>query len=63
LRIYEVLVRVVRTFYQGERMDPGRHTVEWDTRDSGGRLTSAGVYFLRLETADAAETVKIVVVR
>lgn len=41
----------------------GRHSVDWDTRDSNGRMVPAGVYFYRVQGAGASATQKMTVVR
>ncbi|MFH1843360.1 MAG: DUF5050 domain-containing protein [bacterium] len=41
----------------------GRHTVEWDGRDAAGRATPSGVYFMCVETEQARESVKMVLLK
>jgi hypothetical protein len=46
-----------------ERLPAGPARVEWDGRDSSGRALPSGLYFLRLEGKEFAETAKITVLR
>ena len=41
----------------------GRHTLQWESRNTGGRALSSGVYVLRLEVGGEVATRKIVVQR
>lgn len=43
--------------------NPGSATWTWDARDRAGRALDAGVYFLRLENANATVTRRVVVAR
>jgi hypothetical protein len=49
--VYDLHGRVVRTLHTGV-LEAGRHRVEWDGRDGAGDPAAAGVYLLRLQTAD-----------
>jgi hypothetical protein len=60
--VYDLAGRRVRTLVEGEAT-PGRHVLKWDGRDSSGLQAAAGVYFLRLETADKKESKKITLLR
>jgi hypothetical protein len=62
LRVFDVTGRLVRVLRDGP-MDPGRHTVGWDGRDSHGRAVAAGVYFYRFDAEDFRETRRVVRVR
>ncbi len=53
LRLYDTRGRLQRNLATGE-FAAGRHTVEWDGRDDGGRECASGVYLLRLEREGAA---------
>lgn len=44
-------------------VDEGRHTLSWPARDAAGQRVAAGVYWLRLDTADAHIARKCVVLR
>jgi len=41
----------------------GSHSVEWDGRNSAGHAVSSGTYFVRMETAEIVESLKIMLVR
>jgi hypothetical protein len=62
LEVVEVSGRRVRLLLD-ERRPAGRHRVEWDGRDQGGRPVANGVYFLRLTTGGERLTQKAVKVR
>jgi hypothetical protein len=47
----------------GKAFGAGRHTVNWDGRDSEGRPAPSGIYLLRLESGPSRVTVKIACVR
>jgi hypothetical protein len=48
LRVYDASGRLVRTLLDSY-LAAGRHVVDWDGRDDGGRSAASGVYFLRLQ--------------
>jgi hypothetical protein len=60
--VFDLQGRKVKTLAEGER-PAGRHTLTWDGRDAGGRKVAAGVYFVRLETAQVTETRKLTLLR
>jgi len=62
LSILDATGRVVRS-YDGLGMAAGRHSLNWDLKDSNGRKMAPGVYAYRLETGKAALTGKITVVK
>jgi len=47
----------------GDFLPAGEHTMEWNGRDGMGRSAASGVYFLRVRTASANETLKLVLLR
>ena len=49
--VYDVLVRQVQSVARGVWMDAGPQSLRWDGRAASGARVSAGVYFVRLETA------------
>ncbi|UCG92577.1 MAG: T9SS type A sorting domain-containing protein [candidate division WOR-3 bacterium] len=62
LRIYDASGRVVRTLVN--KLEPaGAKTLFWDGRDDIERKVADGVYFLRLEAEDKADTRKMIFVR
>jgi hypothetical protein len=62
IRIYDVSGRIVTTLLD-ENRPPGRHTIEWDGRGSGGVRLSSGVYFYRLEAGGGVETRRMVMLK
>ncbi|NNE43526.1 MAG: T9SS type A sorting domain-containing protein, partial [Gemmatimonadetes bacterium] len=62
LDVFDVSGRRVRTVWSGP-LGPGRHDLQWDGRDAGGRRVAAGVYFYRLRTDDGVRTRKGVLLR
>ena len=63
LQLFDLNGREIRRFYRKFLMEPGVYTVDWGGTDGYGLPLPSGVYFLRLETPDIKETVKVVVVR
>ena len=63
LVVYSAAGRAVRTITAGEALAAGRHERTWDGRDEHGGIVSAGVYFARLRAGDAAETVRLVLLK
>jgi hypothetical protein len=59
LRVYDVAGRLVRTLVD-EPLDGGAHAIRWDGRTDPGEQAAAGVYFLRLETAEGTAHRKVV---
>jgi len=41
----------------------GRHSIEWDGRDSAGRVVASGTYMVRMTTDDQVDSRKITLVR
>lgn len=62
LKVYDVAGREVATLLNGEQV-AGVRTVRWDGTNRGGGEVAAGLYFVRLETADVKLLRKIVLVR
>ncbi len=62
LRVYDVTGRTVRTLQNGFQK-PGAYSVNWDSKDSRGRLVPHGVYFYRLDTPGFRDVKKAVVAR
>lgn len=61
-RVYDATGRRVVTLVSGI-LAAGSHTIEWDGRDGEGRAAASGVYFLRVRTTPAEETMKLVLLR
>jgi len=46
-----------------ESLAPGRHQAVWDGRDRNGRMSAAGVYFVRVAQAGRSLTEKMVLAK
>ena len=62
ISVYDLQGRRIATLVDGAA-PAGRHTVQWDGRDSTGRRSVAGIYFVRLETPSGHETRKVTLMR
>jgi Right handed beta helix region len=62
LAIYDVAGRLVRRLVN-EPMIRGSHEMIWEGDDSGSRPVAAGVYFLRLKTADTVSRQRITLIK
>jgi len=62
LGVYDVNGRLVRMLRQG-MTTAGTHSIEWDGRDPSGRRAPAGVYFVRLDTAQNQLRAKLIKLR
>ena len=60
--LYDVKGRRLRRLVEGD-LDAGYHAVTWDGRDESGHKVSSGIYFLRMETAGTARSLKVTVTR
>lgn len=63
LSVYDVLGREVRTLARGRAFEAGRWNLSWDGRRNDGGTAGAGVYFVRMRTAQGASTLPIVRIR
>jgi hypothetical protein len=63
LEIYDVTGRRVAAPVSGGVLPAGAHAIEWDGRDSGGRVVATGVYFLRLRTGLETRSGRVVRIR
>ena len=61
LRLFDLLGRSVKTFYNEQNLEPGSHFVNWNTVDDRGSRLRAGIYFLRYEVGNRSESVKLMV--
>ena len=52
LTIYNNLGEEVAVLINNENRAPGSHNVQWDGRDTVGKLVASGLYVYKLETAD-----------
>lgn len=60
--VYDICGRQVRSLHAGE-LSAGSHTVSWQGTDDGGGMLGSGIYFLRICTAEASVTRKVVLAR
>jgi len=60
--VYDARGRLVRSLHSGT-LEAGAHTLRWDGHAGSGAEAAAGVYWIRVATAEARKTVKLVVVR
>lgn len=61
LTLFDISGREVAAFFEG-RLPAGRHHLGWDGGGNAGPL-AAGMYFARLETPGAVQTMKVTVAR
>jgi hypothetical protein len=59
LRIHDVTGRLIRSIDAG-RCPPGKHTLQWDGKDTHGSSVASGVYFLSLDADRATLSTKVV---
>ena len=62
LTVYNMLGEKVTTLVKGNQ-PAGYYNVEWDGRNSQGRIVSSGMYFLRISAGSYCKTNKMVIVR
>lgn len=62
MEVFDVQGRRVRTLTSAT-LPAGRHTVEWDGRDGGGRGLSSGTYFVRITAGDRTDHLKVRLMR
>ncbi|MBD3335112.1 MAG: T9SS type A sorting domain-containing protein, partial [Candidatus Eisenbacteria bacterium] len=62
LSVFSVDGRMVRTLLDGT-IQPGQHTLNWDTRDEAGSKVAPGVYYYTLEAGSFRSTRQMVLVR
>lgn len=60
--VYDLLGIRVALLENGWR-DHGQHRTSWDGRDSQGRAVASGSYIVRLQTADAIQSRKVLLLR
>jgi len=56
LRIYDTAGRLVRTLETGQSFGAGTHQIEWRGLDDGGRTVASGVYLVRIDDGQTAQT-------
>ncbi|MBN1164737.1 MAG: T9SS type A sorting domain-containing protein [Candidatus Krumholzibacteriota bacterium] len=62
IRVYNVAGQLVRILVD-EIRKPGIYHINWDGRNSEGRLVSSGVYFYQFKTKDFVQTKKMVLLK
>jgi len=62
LSIYDTTGRRVRTLL-ADALQPGVHTVVWDSRDDAGRTCAGGVYFAALRHASDVKVTRLLLLR
>ncbi|MEZ5063848.1 MAG: M12 family metallo-peptidase [bacterium] len=60
--VYDAAGRLVTTLLDGRR-DVGAHVLQWNGRDAAGTAAAAGVYFVRLETAEGVQTTRTLLLK
>ncbi len=63
LGIYDIAGRRIQTLFPGTKLVAGGHQIVWNGRDDRGREISSGIYYLRLETAEAILSRKLVLLK
>jgi hypothetical protein len=63
LAVYDVRGRMVRRLVEGEHLIGGAHQRVWDGVDDAGRPAAPGVYYVRLDAAQAGATRKMLLLR
>ncbi len=63
LEIFDLAGRRVRGLVGGREMGAGRHAVDWDGVDDGGRAAAAGVYVCRLLADGVEARVRMALIR
>jgi hypothetical protein len=58
LRVFDLRGRLVAQLHRGE-LGAGAHRLAWDGRDELGRRVPSGVYFLRMSSAGATRSLKL----
>ncbi len=46
-----------------EELSAGEHSIEWDSRNSSGRLVSSGIYFYKLQTDNKTDSKKMMLLK
>ena len=63
LDIYDVRGRLVKSMARGVRYNAGRHQLQWNGTDDGGRIVSSGVYLLRLRSEGYQQTQRLTLLK
>ena len=51
LTIFNLIGKIVKTYYQNELLASGIHQIEWDGISNSGENLASGVYFYKLQTS------------
>jgi hypothetical protein len=62
IRVYDARGALVKDLYRGHR-SPGRYMVSWHGDNQAGQKVASGIYFYRLETPQATQTKKMVMLK
>ena len=62
VEVFDLQGRIVRTLFKGTAK-VGQNELSWNGTDSAGSKVAAGVYYLRLQTADEDLSRRIVVLK
>jgi hypothetical protein len=62
IRVYDARGALVKDLYRGHRA-PGRYVVSWHGDNQAGQKVASGIYFYRLETPQAMQTRKMVMLK
>ena len=58
IKIFDLMGNEILTLFEGHK-PAGQHTISWNCKDKTGALIPDGLYFIRLETAENIEGLKI----
>ena len=62
IEVHDILGQSVRTLVD-EQQREGRHSIQWNGKDQGGRDVGSGVYFYKLETTDSVKVRRMLLIR
>jgi hypothetical protein len=62
LEVFNILGQKIRTLVDGH-MEPGIHTISWDSKDESGASVASGAYFYKLTTDDYSSTKKMLLLK
>jgi hypothetical protein len=62
IKVYNAMGQLVRVL-KDQRMEPGRYSAHWDSRNQVGERVSSGVYFYKMDAGKFAATMKMLVVK
>ena len=62
ITVFNLAGDIVRVLQRG-RQGAGNHIVEWDGRNSRGRVVARGIYFIRFVSSDTDEYRKVIIIK